>query len=97
TSEANQRRAHVVLERFYRKDDNAQPSVHCLQPRRGQFKDYGRWAAIEPEILALLQEAAEQLHLREEGRVRFGASATEQETLAGALDVPTVRGQAHFF
>src|SRR5262249_2198812 len=97
TSDTNQRRDRVVLERFYRKDDKARPSVHCLQVRRGQFKDYGRWAAIEREILALLQGAAEQLHLRAEERVRFGASATEQETLAGALGVPAVRGQAHFF
>ncbi|MCI0535689.1 MAG: DUF4062 domain-containing protein, partial [Verrucomicrobiales bacterium] len=97
SSERNERPAGLVLERFYRQDHNARPSVHCLQPRRGPFKDYGRWAAVEREILAIFQDAAKHLRLSAEQRALFGASATEQETLAGALNVPSARGQAHFF
>jgi WD40 repeat protein len=89
--------ARRLLAHFYRQDANAIPTVHCLVPRHGSLRDYGRWQPIEREIVALLGSAADQLHLDAKDRLSVGASATEQETFAGALSVPGAREHVHVF
>jgi len=97
SSETTAGRPRLPLNHVYRIDRNARPHVYCLRPRRGRLKEHSQWATVEREALALMREAAEQLSLEPQERLLFGASATEQETFAGALSVPKARKHVHFF
>lgn len=86
------------LRNWYREDTNAIPSVHCLLPRTGEFaQDPKKAKKAEREILASLREAAEQLPVAPDERVKYGASATEQEITYGALRVKDADEHVHCF
>lgn len=74
---------------WYRRDDNAVPAEHCLQPRDGRFRDGAAWETEERELRALLNGAIERLGwaAADTRRVGYEASATHQEILQGALAV----------
>ncbi|HEX8920701.1 MAG TPA: AAA family ATPase, partial [Pyrinomonadaceae bacterium] len=76
-----------LLKRWYWRDDNAVPAVYCLQPRTGDFRDYARWQAVERRLHSALLQAAGGMTLPPGEQVKYGASATEQEIIRGALDV----------
>ncbi len=71
-------------------DSNAVPPVHHLRPRDpgGEFADPNAWAREEAAVRAVLLAAVERVPLADEALVKYRASATEQEIIAGALDVP---------
>jgi WD40 repeat protein len=72
---------------WYRRDDNAVPAVYCLQPRTGDFADYARWQVVERRLHSVLLQATAGIALPPGDRVKYTASATEQEIVRGALDV----------
>lgn len=76
----------TLLGEWYPRDDNAVPPEHCLKEREGEFEDYERWAPLEVRLRSILVEAVRGTALA--GDSRYGASATEQEIVDGALEVP---------
>ena len=77
-----------LLRRWYVADTNAVPPRHRLLARAADDD----WGATEAELPGALERAAENLPLAHPERVRFGASATEQEIEAGAFSTdPTGR------
>ena len=77
----------LLLKQWYRRDDNAVPSIYCLLPRSDEFVEYANWEQVENRLRRVFQNAVEELKLPEEARLKFSASATEQEIMAGALKV----------
>jgi len=80
------------LERWYQKDLNADPPVYRLRPRSGERESYRDWAVWNPEEEGLRETLAKAvgeggLDLPPTQRKIYQASATEQEVLAGALEV----------
>jgi WD40 repeat protein len=85
----------ALLKAWYRRDDNAVPPVYCLQARTGDFTGYARWQEVERRLHAVLLQATAGMTLDAGERVKYTASATEQEIVCGALDVPDA--QQHVF
>ncbi|MEI7845039.1 MAG: DUF4062 domain-containing protein [Chloroflexota bacterium] len=77
-----------MLERWYRRDDNAVPAVYCLQPRENEFVPYKNWEQVETRLRQILQSAVGQISFSAEALLKYNASATEQEIDAGAMKVP---------
>ncbi len=78
------------LTRWYRKDLNASPPEYRLRPRSGEYRDWKAWEPVEAGLRNTLGRAVgiDGLNLLAGRRKVFQASATEQEVLAGALEVP---------
>lgn len=74
-----------LLDEWYLRDDNAVPAEHCLKPRTGEFEDYDTWAPVEDRLRTILSAAVAGTELEQDAR--YGASATEQEIVDGALNV----------
>ena len=91
----------ALLLRWYERDDNAVPAVYGLKPRtleyregaseeeKGKTRDdeASAWRATEAELFRILVSASAKIPLSPEGRLKYGASATEQEISAGALKI----------
>ena len=91
----------ALLEEWYKKDENAEPSVYCLQPRKldieGSFseeikkeardREAKEWRRTEKKLWDILSTAASSVGLSEEEMFKYEASATEQEVAAGAMNV----------
>ena len=91
-----------LLETWYRLDENAASPAYCLQPRRleipetaskeardeAQDAEADEWTTIESRLRRILLDAVAALGLDEEARLKYEASATEQEIVRGALHVP---------
>lgn len=84
----------ALLNRWYRCDDNAVPSVYCLQSRTGEFTDYANWEVVEHQLRAILLKATAGMKLTDEERIKYTASATEQEIVQG-LNAP--KSDEHVF
>ena len=84
-----------LLMHWYRRDDNALPPVYCFQPRTGEFTNSDKWDAVEPRLRSVLLEATAEMTLTDDERLKYTASATEQEIVHGALRVPNA--QEHVF
>lgn len=77
-----------LIAEWYVRDENATPAaVYCLQPRTGKFADFEVWQPVEEELRSILLDAVNTLKLSPEERVKYVASATEQEVIHGALRV----------
>ncbi len=101
----------ALLSTWYRLDENAVPPVWCLQPRRVDVgaqaspeahraateQEAARWGQVEARLHAILSEAIVAAGLGDEARGRYEASATEQEILHGALQVPDAAGHVFGF
>ena len=74
------------LLRWYRKDENAIPAQYVLLARKGEYKDYRRWAPVEKSLLDILRRGAEASQLVEEKKIKYLASATHQEIIHGTLN-----------
>jgi len=85
----------ALLKAWYRRDDNAVPAVYCLQARTGDFTDYARWHQVERRLHAVLLQSTTEMTLEAGERVKYSASATEQEIVCGALGVQDA--QEHVF
>jgi len=95
----------VLLNAWYKRDDNAVPAVYSLQPREVEVKknateiekqtvldeERKQWGETEPRIREILRNAIAGISLTEEQKIKYRSSATEQEITAGALNVPDAR------
>ena len=77
-----------TLSYWYRKDDNAVPPVYWLQARKDEYKEDQNWELIEKQIWLVLQNAALQTNLSSDELIKYQASATEQEIIAGVFQMP---------
>jgi len=91
----------ALLRQWYRRDDNAVPPVYCLQPRRIVAPDGAneaerrqaaeaesrQWEMVEDRLRGILTAAVAKTGFSEAQRIRYEASATEQEIETGALRV----------
>jgi hypothetical protein len=64
------------LDQWYRQDSNAAQAVFRLLPRH---IDYAGWLSTERELCAILRRAVADIPLTPEQRLKYTASATEQE------------------
>ena len=101
----------ALLKTWYRLDENAVPSVWCLQPRRldvgdnaipeereaATERERAEWGRTEARLRSILSSAIAAAGFDETARVRYEASATEQEILRGALQVPDAAGHVFGF
>jgi hypothetical protein len=92
----------ALLEKWYRRDDNAVPPVYDLQPRKldlktdagdeerhQAMKQEGRaWKEVEIRLRGILCSAVTQLDLAPEQAAKYVTSATGQEIEAGAMKAP---------
>jgi hypothetical protein len=89
-----------ALTPWYRLDQNAQPPAMVLQPRTGRYDDRAQWAPEEDRLRRILERAVAQTTSREipeAERAKYTASATEQEIIAGALEVADAGEHVHCF
>lgn len=86
-----------LLKSWYREDRNAVPSVYCLKPREGKFRDYDVWnAEVEiPLHKALAKSARFLLPDNEPGLIKYSASATHQEIDRGLFQAE--KAEEHSF
>jgi WD40 repeat protein len=87
----------VLLEKWYRRDDNALPPVYCLQARSGETVEYASWEIVETRLRQIFLKAIEKLSLSSDETLKYTASATEQEIVAGALKVPDAKDHVFCF
>jgi len=80
---------------WYRRDDNALPAEYVLSPREGRYEDGEAWGGVEAQLRAALLRAVEQVGLPQEARLKYEASATEQEIVKGALQVEDADEHVH--
>jgi len=76
-----------LLEQWYRRDDNAVPPVYLLQPRTGEFIEHQHWEKVETKLRQTFQSAIKKISLSSDAALKYTTSATEQEIVAGALNV----------
>ena len=85
-------------EGWYRRDDNTlvrrhggtgfEPGMYLLRQRSGPFEDFEVWERqVEKPLLQALTAAGRNMNLPEEARIKYGASATEQEIFHGVFRV----------
>jgi len=86
-----------LLNKWYRRDDNAVPPAYDLQPRTEEFTDSEKWELIECQLRSILLKAIEGLSLSLDQRLKYTASATEQEIVYGALKVPDAKEHVFCF
>ena len=98
-----------LLTSWYKRDDNGVPPMYLLQPRKvdspygvtqkqtneAMEKENQEWAQTEQLLHTILRTAIEKLSLTDEQRIKYHASATEQEIMAGAMAVADA--QKHVF
>ncbi len=79
----------ALLREWYALDENALPHEWRLKPRQkgSEYTRSENWQPVELQLHTILEAAAKKLPLKEEARLPFIASATEQEIAAGALRV----------
>ena len=73
----------ALAELWYRLDENAVPPEYCLRPRMGEFVTPDAWNPVERTLHEALARAARAAGLTATGLVKYEASATHQEILAG--------------
>jgi hypothetical protein len=94
-----------LLREWYLPDDNAVPPAHFLQPRAKDggygLTDAGAdtedWKRVEHYLGLVLRGAVDELQLPDEDKVKYLASATEQEIRAGALAVDDAADHVYCF
>ena len=90
-----------LLLHWYRRDDNAVPPHHVLQPRSLDGADpdeeAAAWAQVEDRLRTVLVDAAARCELSADTTQRLGTSITEQEVLLGALGDRATDAPEHVF
>lgn len=74
-----------TINKWYKEDRNAVPSVFDLQPRAGKYIDRLTWTKEEEIIHSILNSAIDELDIKDKNGINYIASATEQEIIKGAL------------
>lgn len=75
--------ALAKADHWYKLDENAVPPEYCLQPRTGEFTDPDAWKKVQQDLHPALAQAARAAGLLEKALIKYEASATHQEILAG--------------
>ena len=86
-----------LLRSWYQLDENAVPPVYCLRPRTGEYSEYSAWEKVEKRVRQVFQKAVEELGFPTDRKLKFTASATEQEVYRGALQVSDAREHVFCF
>ncbi len=84
-----------LLEQWYRRDDNTVPPVYLLQPRGSKFVEYETWEKIETRLRQVFLSVLQKISISPDAALKYAASATELEIVAGALKVQNA--QEHVF
>jgi len=93
------------LIKWYKRDDNALPPVYCLQPRRIRYNEKATveerlestelerliWEKEEASLQRTFRKVITHIPFTKEQKIKYGSSATEQEVIAGAFNVPNAR------
>jgi len=77
-----------LLNKWYKKDENAVPPEYVLQPRGEEYEEYSKWEPVHDDIRELLRAAVIKLKFSETQGIKYDTSATHQEILNGALKTP---------
>lgn len=89
---------NILLEKWYKRDNNAVPAVYCLQPRiTAKDRNQKTWETIEEVLHHALKNAVSQCSLTSDALLKYETSATEQEIIHGALQVPDARDHVFGF
>jgi WD40 repeat protein len=75
--------AEALANHWYKLDENAVPPEYCIQPRTGEFVSPAAWNPVEQALHQALAQAVRAAGLPETELVKYEASATHQEILAG--------------
>jgi hypothetical protein len=73
----------ALAEQWYWLDENAVPPKRCLRPRTGEFVTPAAWGSVEQTLHQALAKAAREAGLPEGELIKYEASATHQQILAG--------------
>jgi len=84
-----------LLDRWYQRDANAVPTMYCLRARSGEFAEPMTWDNVERRLWAVLSRAVSSTTFIPLDRMKYGASATEQEIAIGAMGIPDGMPGAH--
>ena len=87
----------TLLQQWYKRDDNALPPVYCLQRRAGIFESDSSWGPVERQLRDILVGATNNIALLDAELLKYTGSATEQEIVMGALNVPDAREHVFCF
>ena len=106
------RDALALLDRWYRRDDNAVPAEYCLRPREvavaedateanveaAREREAAQWQDTEQRLGDILLRALRELAWPDDDArgVKYECSATEQEILGGALKAGTDHAFCYF-
>jgi hypothetical protein len=82
-----------LLVKWYKLDTNAIPPEFVLQPRGKEYEDYAVWEKVESALKGTIRECVSQLSFSREQKIKYYASATHQEIMAGALNPETLKGK----
>lgn len=86
-----------LLLQWFRRDDNAVPPVFELQSRTGRFENDAVWQGVERNIRSILLDVISNTFLSEEEKIKYTASATEQEIRCGAMNIPDAKDHVFCF
>ena len=84
TAQISEPKELALVEKWYKRDDNAVPPVYDLQPRTGKHTDSQTWEQLERRLRQILVRAVHKANLAPAERVKYCASATHQEIMRGA-------------
>lgn len=96
-SEAEYTKEGNLLDKWYRRDDNAVPPAYVLLARDpgGPYADYEKWQSIEQAMQKALCKGAAAIGLTGRELLPYFTSATHQEIEHGAFQAPEV--EKHIF
>ena len=80
-----------LLNQWYRLDSNSKSLKYLLLPREGIFRvDYTQWKnQVETPLVNFFERVIRKLHWPNEKKIKYLASATEQEIYRGAISGET--------
>jgi hypothetical protein len=76
----------VIVNEWYKLDENQIPSSYILQERVKEYKVYNNWEKAENQLRDIIQKAVKESDLSDETKYKYFDSATEQETVDGILN-----------
>jgi NACHT domain- and WD repeat-containing protein len=86
-----------LLSSWYKKDENAIPSVYILQPRTDEFAAFKVWEPVEKRLRSIFLNAVSKMNLNPDALTKYITSATEQEIVNGALKVEDAKEHVFCF
>jgi hypothetical protein len=78
----------LLLDKWYKLDENAIPAEYVLQPREGEDIEYAKWEQTEKRLRENFRKVVTKLDFTIEQKNKYFCSATHLEILNGALNPP---------